>query len=386
MPLAWFLRFSKSFGSQFRHPNSTGAGAMASKQIKGRADKTDKASGRLLPRRNTLTRRSALKGGLWLGAGLTAGAFGIIGRATAAPVTMRFGSDSPIGAPHTKSALVLKELVEKGTAGRVEVTIFPDGQVGSNGPMTNSVKAGTLDAVVTDVTYLSTAVAEADVFNLPFLYTDTAQVLRFANGPVGARLKPKINEAFACEALGFATDGSRNLWNSRRPIRTPADIEGLKIGVQPSKIQRDTILAFGGIPTVVAFNALYTSLQTGLIDGSDKAFADMLELKIYQVTKYLTLTSHYSIVNVLIVSKKFMDKLSPQDQEVVRAAGKPAVDAQIDEILKGEKAAIALLQEKGVQIIAMENPKAFSAKMDSVYKDAADRIGADMIEQARNFS
>jgi len=331
------------------------------------------------------TRRSILKGGLALGAGLT-GVFGIIGRPSAAPITMRFGSDSPIGAAHTKSALVLKDLVESRTSGRVQVTVFPDGQLGSNGPMTNSVKAGTLDAVVTDVTYISTAVPEADVFNLPFLYTDTQQVLRFANSPVAARLTPKISDAFACEVLGFATDGSRNLWNGKHPIKTPADIAGLKMGVQPSKIQRDTILAFGGIPTVVAFNALYTALQTGLIDGSDKAFADMIELKFYQVTKFLTLTRHYSIVNVLIVSKKFMDKLTPEDREIVRAAGKPAVDAQIDEILKGETAALAFLQEKGLQVAQMENPKAFSEKMDTVYKEAADRIGADLIAQARSFT
>jgi TRAP-type transport system periplasmic protein len=331
-----------------------------------------------------ITRRHALKGGLALGAGLAP--FAIIGRASAAPITMRFGSDSPIGAAHTKSAVVLKEFVESHTSGRVEVTIFPDGQLGSNGPMTNSVKAGTLDAVVTDVTYISTAVPEADVFNLPFLYTDTLQVLRFAGSAVGNKLKPKISEAFACEVLGFATDGSRNLWNSKHPIKTPADITGLKMGVQPSKIQRDTILAFGGIPTVVAFNQLYTALQTGLIDGSDKAFADMIELKFYQVTKYLTLTSHYSIVNVLIVSKKFMDKLTPQDQEVVRAAGRPAVDAQVEEILTGEKAALAFLQEKGLQVFKMESPKAFSEKMEAVYKDAADRIGAELIAQARGFS
>ena len=331
-----------------------------------------------------VTRRHALKGGLALGVGLAP--FGIIGSASAAPITMRFGSDSPIGAAHTKSAVVLKNFVESHTSGRVEVTIFPDGQLGSNGPMTNSVKAGTLDAVVTDVTYISTAVPEADVFNLPFLYTDTLQVLRFAGSAVGDKLKPKISEAFACEVLGFATDGSRNLWNSKRPIKTPVDVTGLKIGVQPSKIQRDTILAFGGIPTVVAFNQLYTALQTGLIDGSDKAFADMIELKFYQVTKYLTLTSHFSIVNVLIVSKKFMDKLTPQDQDVVRAAGKPAVDAQVEEILTGEKAALAFLQEKGLQVFKMENPKAFAEKMEAVYKDAADRIGAELIEQARSFS
>jgi tripartite ATP-independent transporter DctP family solute receptor len=341
-----------------------------------------------IKQRNTrvISRRNTLKAALALGATFTGGSFGNIGRASAAPITLKFGSDSPIGAAHTKSAVVFKDLVERGTSGRVEVTIFPDGQLGSNGPMTNSVKAGTLDAVVTDVTYISTAVPEADVFNLPFLYTDTQQVLRFANGPMSQKLKPKIDGAFACEVLGFATDGSRNLWNSKRPIRTPANIEGLKWGVQPSKIQRDTILAFGGIPTVVPFDQLYSALQTGLVDGSDKAFADMIEIKFYQVTKYLTLTRHYSIVNVLIVSKKLMDKLTPEDREVVRAAGKPAVDAQVAEILSGEKTAIAFLQEKGIQIFEMEDPKAFSAKMEAVYKEAADRIGADILAQARNFS
>jgi TRAP-type transport system periplasmic protein len=330
------------------------------------------------------TRRTALKRGLALGTGLTA--FGIIGRAAAVPVTMRFGSDSPIGAPHTKSALVLKELVESRTSGRVQVTIFPDGQLGSNGPMTNSVKAGTLDAVVTSIANISVAVPEADVFNLPFLYKDTEQVLRFANGPVGARLKPKIDSAFACEVLGFATDGSRNLWNGKRPIRTPADVAGLKMGLGSSKIQRDTILAFGGIPTVVEVNALYTALQTGLVDGSDRTTSDMIALKLYQVTKYLAVTNHFSIVSVLIVSKKFMDKLSPEDKVTVRAAGQPAVDAQLDDVLTSEKTALAFLQEKGIQVFLVENRKAFADKMEAVYKEAADRIGVDLVEQARKFA
>ncbi len=331
-----------------------------------------------------LTRRRALAGGLALGAGL--GPFGIIGKASAAPVVMRFGSDSPMGSPHTKSALVLKDLVESRTSGRVQVTVFPDGQLGGNGLMTNSVKSGTLDAVVTSIAYISAAVPQADVFNLPFLYRDTDQVIRFANGPVGALLKPKIDAAFACEMLGYTSDGSRNLWNGKRPIRTPADVAGLKMAVAPSKIQRDTVLAFGGIPTVLELTALYTSLQTGLVDGSDKTSTDMLELKLYQVTKYLTLTNHFSIVSVLIVSKKFMDKLESRDQEIVRAAGQPAVDAQVQEVLKNEKTALAFMQEKGLQVFEMENPKAFSDKMEAVYKDASERIGADLIAQVRAFS
>jgi len=354
---------------------------MSSKQIKRQS-----GSKNVVPAR-AFTRRDTLKSGLAVGAGLTFGVFGIIGKASAAPVAMRFGSDSPMAAPHTKSALVFKELVESRTSGRVQITVFPDSQLGSNQAMTNAVKAGTLDGVVTDVSHLSSAVGELDVFNLPFLYKDTDHVLRFANSPVGARLKPKVDEAFGCEMLGFASDGSRNLWNGKRPIRTPADVSGLKFGVQASKIQRDTILAFGGIPTVVGLKDLYTALQTGLIDGSDKTMADILQVKLYQVTKYLTLTNHYSIVSALIVSKKFMDKLEPKDREIVRAAAKPAVQAQIDAILASEKDTINFLTQKGgMQVIPMENPKAFSGKLDSVYKEASARIGADLVNQARSFS
>ena len=335
----------------------------------------------------SVTRRHALKGGLAAGAGLAFGGFGIIGKASAAAITMRFGSDSPMAAPHTKSALVMKEFIEKETQGRVEVTVFPDSQLGNNMTMTNAVKAGTLDGVVTDVSHISTAVPETDIFNLPFVFKDANAVLGFANGPVGAKLKPKVEEAFGCELVGFSTDGSRNLWNGKRPIKTPADITGLKFGVQNSKIQRDTILAFGGIPTVVGFKDLYTALQTGLVDGSDKTMADIMQIKLYQVTKYLTLTNHYSIVSTMIVSKKFLEKLDKKDQEIVRAAAKPAVQAQTDDVIKSEKDTIAFLKDKGgLQVLELENPRAFSEKLDPVYKEASDRIGADLVNAARASS
>jgi TRAP-type C4-dicarboxylate transport system substrate-binding protein len=231
--------------------------------------------------RRLFTRRSTLKGGLALGAGLTVGTFGIIGRAAAAPITMRFGSDSPIGAPHTKSALVMKELVESRTSGRVQVTVFPDGQLGGNGAMTNAIKAGTIDAVVSAVSIISPAVPEIDVFSLPFLYQDAVEALRVANGPFGTKLTPKVNAAFECEVVGYTTDGVTELYTKARPVRKPEDIVGLKVGVSTSKIQRDTILAYGGIPTVLDITANYTSLQTGLINATNKSRPDVIELKLY---------------------------------------------------------------------------------------------------------
>jgi TRAP-type C4-dicarboxylate transport system substrate-binding protein len=336
--------------------------------------------------RRSFTRRNTLKGGLALGAGLTIGSFGIIGRASAAAVTMRFGSDSPLGAPHTKSALVMKELVESRTSGRVQVTVFPDGQLGGNGAMTNSIKAGTLDAVVTAVSLISPAVPEIDVFSLPFLYQDAVEALRVANGPFGAKLAPKVNAAFDCETVGFTTDGVTELYTKARLVKHPEDIAGLKVGCSTSKIQRDTILAFEGIPTVMDITASYTSLQTGLINATTKSRPDVIELKLYQVTKYLTLLNLYSMPNLLIVSKKFLDKLTPQDQEVVREAGLPACEAQKEAVLASQATSLGFLTDHGIQTVEIENLQAFRDKVSGVYKETGDRIGADIVAEARRLA
>jgi TRAP-type transport system periplasmic protein len=332
-----------------------------------------------------ITRRTAMKSALALGAGLAVTGFNIR-RASAAPIMLRFGSDSPINAPHTVSAVTLKKIIEDHTSGRVQITIFPDGQLGSNEAMSNAIKAGTLDGVVTDCAVLSTAVPEADVMNLPFLFRDTQHALQAANGSIGAKLKPKFEQAFGCEVLGYTTDGARNMWNSRRPIQTPDDVRGLKMRIQPSQIQQDTYTAFGAQPTPIAFSEVYTALQTGVVDGADHAPVDMVDLKMYQVTKYLTLTRHFSIIGVMVMAQKALSKLTPADQDVVRAAAKTASEAHVKAVLDSELAAIETLKTKGIKIFSMKDPKAFVAKVQPVYQTNAARIGTDLIDEARQFA
>jgi TRAP-type transport system periplasmic protein len=336
--------------------------------------------------RRPLTRRTTLKGGLALGTGLAVGTFAIIGKATAEPITMRFGSDSPIGAPHTKSALVMKELVEKGTAGRVQVTIFPDAQLGGSFAMANGIKSGTLDALVTAVSVIAPAVPEVDVFSLPFLYSDTVEALKVANGPFGAKLIPKMNEAFDAEVVGYTTDGTAEAYSKKRPIRTPSDMAGLKFSVSSSKIQRDTVLAFDAIPTIMNIAANFTSLQTGLVDSTIKNRPDVIELKMYQVLKYLTLAKFFSMPNMLFVSKKFLDKLTPQDRDVVRQAGRPSCEAQTKAIAEAEESALGFLTSHGIETVEVENLQAFRDKVSGVYKEAGDRIGADIVAEARKLA
>jgi tripartite ATP-independent transporter DctP family solute receptor len=332
---------------------------------------------------SSISRRDALKAAT-LGATAVAGGAFRIGRAKADTITMRVGSDSPVDAPHTLSAVRLKEGVEKFTDGRIKVEIFPNSQLGDNAAMSTSVKSGVLDAVMTDVANLAISVPSADVFNLPFLFKDTSQVLSAANGEIGERLKPRLESAFSCEVIGWATDGSRNMWNGKRPIRKPEDMQGLKMrGQSSSRILRDTYLALGAIPTPLAFAETYTGLQTGVLDGGDMPAIDMLEFKLYQVTKYLTLTRHFSIVGVFIVSKKFMGRLSPADQQVVRDSGKAGADAQVKAILAGEASAMDELKMRGMQVFEMEDRNAFVTKVKPVLAEATARVGADMMELAR---
>jgi tripartite ATP-independent transporter DctP family solute receptor len=307
---------------------------------------------RALVARN-VDRRKVLKSGLAFGAGLAAPA--IIGlREAAAATTLRFGSDSPLKAPHTVSATSFK-------ASR------PAHSTPSSPMSPMSARQ----------------VPAADVFSLPFLFKDTTHAIRAANGSVGGKLTGAIEQAYQFNVLGWATDGARNMWNSKRPIRTPGDLEGLKMRVQPSQIQRDTYSAFGALPTPISLSEVYTSLQSGVVDGADFSPVDMMQLKMYLVTKYLTLTRHFSIIGIMIISPSFMSKLSAADQEIVRAAGKSAADTQVQAVLSAEQQAVEDLKKKKLQVFDMEDPQAFVSKVETVYQDNADKIGKDLIDEAR---
>jgi tripartite ATP-independent transporter DctP family solute receptor len=330
-----------------------------------------------------VSRRDALKGAALGAAAMTSGVF-CLGSAKADTITMRVGSDSPIDAPHSLSVVRLKESVEKLTDGRIKVEIFPNSQLGDSTAMTTSVKSGTLDGVVTAASNLALSVPSADVLNLPFLFKDALQELHAANGEVGAKLKPRLEASFNCEVVGWATDGARNMWNGKRPIRKPEDLQGLKMrGAAASKILRDTYLALGAIPTPLAYSETYTGLQTGVLDGGDMPVIDMLEFKIYQVTKYLTLTRHFSPPVAFIVGKRFLGRLSPADQQIVRDSARIGADEHVKAVLAKEAAALEELKARGMQVFEMEDRNAFVAKVQSVLAEATARVGADMMDLAR---
>ncbi len=321
----------------------------------------------------SLSRRHLLKFGA---AASAVGPFAIGRGARAADaLVMRVGSDSPPGDQHTIALVKFKEIVEAKANGRISVKIFPSAQLGDNVAMNNLIKAGTLDANFTDVGVLSIGAPKVDVVSLPFLFESREAALRALYGELGNTLKPDIEKAFQAQVFGWGCDGMRSMWNGRRPIHSVADVKGLKMRVQASQVQEDTYTAMGALPTPIAFSELYTALQTRVVDGADVPVADLISLKFYQVTKYLTLTRHVPILDAFMVSSKFMAKLLPADADLVREAARTASDHQAKVDADEEAGTIADLKSKGIEIIESIDRAPFIEAVAPVYETAIKRFG-----------
>jgi tripartite ATP-independent transporter DctP family solute receptor len=340
---------------------------------------------------NRLSRRNALRLGV-LAAGSVA-TTGILARTrssrAAGPFEMKLGSDSPASNPITLAFEVMKKEVESKSEGRLKATIFPDAQLGDETAMTNGLKIGSVDALWGSTGVQSASVPELGLFDLFFLFRDLDHMLRFANSPAGATFKAKIEAAVGGEVLGWGTAGTRNMWNSKRPIKTVQDLKGLKMRVQASRIQQEQYAALGALPTPIAFPEVYTALQTGVVDGGDIGVADMLSVRLYEVTKYMTLTRHFFINGPLLFSKRFIQQLGKQDQEIVREAGRKAVAADIQLNNEQEVSGIEHMKAKGLQVFEMDKQSRdeLARLVEPIHaKHAAEFGGAALLKQIRDMA
>lgn len=300
------------------------------------------------------------------------------------PLTMKLGHDSPIDFPYQPAAEWFKKELESKSNGRIKVQIFPDAQLGDESAMLNGLSIGSVDAMYLSTAPISESVKEIDLFSLPFLFKDVDQALRVANGPVGKSLEAKMAPALKAQTIGWASVGERDMWNSKRPIKTVADLKGLKMRVQQSAIQKDTYAALGAQATPMSFSELFTALQTGVVDGADNGPLDIEASKFYQVTKYLSLTRHFILLTPMLVSDKFLAQVSPQDKALILDLGKQSLQIVTDEAKKQNETALTKLKTQGLQIFEISDAdrQQLVSLVKPVYSSNADRVGGmNLIEQ-----
>ena len=281
------------------------------------------------------------------------------------PVKLTLGHGAAPGNPRHEAALLFAERVKAKTAGRIEVQVAHSAQLGDDAAMVTALRSGTLDMSANSQGAMANVVPEYAALGLPFLFPDIQKAWQLLDGPIGEDLA-KRTAAKGMVVLGYWDNGIRHITNSKRPIKVPADVKGLKIRTPPDTMTVDIMQALGADTQQIKFAELYVALQQGVVDGQENPLANVASAKLYEVQKYLSLTGHKYEATPFVISKRSWERLSPADQKVFTEAAAEATQLQRKLSKEADDKLAAELKSKGVQVDAVDR-KAFVEATRSVY-------------------
>ena len=216
--------------------------------------------------------------------------------------------------------------VEERTDGRIQVRILPNGQLGSENENMEQLMAGVISMTKVSAPGLATYNESYHTFGLPYIFDDTQDFYHVMDSePMQEFFLSSADDGFV--TITYYTSGARSFYTVNKPIRTPADLKGLKIRVQDMKSQTDMMNYLGGIPVAMSYGDVYTSLQTGIIDGTENNETALTTGKHGEVCKVYSVDQHAMIPDVLIMSEKEWKQISPEDQEIILEAAHNSTEA-----------------------------------------------------------
>ena len=270
------------------------------------------------------------------------------------------------------------------TAGRVEVKVFPNSQLGTETAMIEGLQLGTVEMGLIGGASFQNIEPKLGLEGLPYAFSDHQHAYRVFDGEAGTRLFGLL-ERKGVKGLAWWENGFRNMTNSKRAITVPDDLKGLKIRVTPDKIRLDTFKSLGALPVPMAFAELYSALQQGAVDGQENPLAIIFSSNFFEVQKYVSLTNHVWSSATLVMAKGVWDKISPADQQVVQKAAFAWRDKQRKMVQESSDDFLAKLKAKGMQANTPDNAL-FVKAVAPVWKQYEDVFGKeffDLIEKAR---
>ncbi len=233
----------------------------------------------------------------------------------------------PLGYPTVEAIVRMGAKLEKATAGRLSIQMFPSMQLGGEKEMIEQAQVGALQIARISVGPMGPIVDELNVFNLPFVFRDEQHMRKVIDGPIGQELLDKVTQdpRSRLVVLGWMDAGTRNVY-SDKPVTKPTDLKGMKIRMMGNPIFVETMNAMGGNGIAMGFNELYQALQTGVVDGAENNEPTLLAQNHYQTAKgkVYSLTGHLIIPEIFVFSKVSWDKLSKADQSLIRKYSREA--------------------------------------------------------------
>ncbi|GAA4705759.1 TRAP transporter substrate-binding protein [Brevibacillus fulvus] len=286
--------------------------------------------------------------------------------------TFKLGHE--VQAAHIKNQVAekFKEELNKRSAGRMQVDIFPAAQLGKEKEMVQQVETGTLDFAIISNGYMSSRSESLNGWFLPFLFPDLKSAAEARKGEAAQQMLKELDSQ-GIVGMDYFFAGNRHILLRSGLVTTPDDLNGKKIRIPSSPLFEEFWKGVGAGPTPIPLPEVYTSLQTGVIDGVDIDLDALLSQKFYEIAKDLTLTSHMTFPEVVMASKSSFEKLSPEDQQIVREAMTAAVDWGIEEAIKLESSRIEEIKKNGVNVAVFANKAMLQPLIDQMYKEYSEK-------------
>jgi TRAP-type transport system periplasmic protein len=287
-------------------------------------------------------------------------------------------------ADHSSSVAMqqFKKEVDTASKGALIIEVFDNQQLGGAQENVTQTRAGTIDMMWVGMAFLSRTVPELEAVSLPFMFPSREVAYKVMDGPAVDLIEDKMaSKGFV--SLGFMELGLRQVTNSQKPVRTMADLKGMKIRMQPIETHLATFKALGANPLPMDIKEVYSALEQKVIDGQDNPFSLILASRFYEVQKHVSNTGHFFDFIAVAANKKKFDALTPDKQKIIRAAMTNAIAWQRSIAAKADTDALAELQKKGMTYTEMPASERALMKQTTshVVDDVKKRLGAAFVEQ-----
>jgi tripartite ATP-independent transporter DctP family solute receptor len=296
------------------------------------------------------------------------------------PLVLKFGHVLAPDHPYQLGAEKFKEILESTAPEPVKVEIYHSSQLGSERDLTEGLQLGSVDLAIAPGT-IGSFEPMMKVLDLPYIFRDREHAYKVLDGEIGAELAAALPEK-SLRLLAYWENGFRHITNSKRPIVTPSDLEGIKIRVPENATYVDTFNTWKANVVTMAFGELYTALQQKTVDGQENPLALIATNKFYETQKYLSLSGHFYGPAQLLISEITWQKLSPEMQEAVQKAAIEARDYERQLLQDREAEYLQQLKDAGMEVNEVDMD-AFMESVKPVWEKYRAEFG-DIIDQIQN--
>jgi len=303
-------------------------------------------------------------------------------------VTIKIGHVEPEERSTHQALLEFKKEVEEKSNGSIKIEIYPNGALGGDVQLTESVAMGTLGAALPATSVLTTYSSEFGLLDMPYLFSSSENAFKAMDGELGQYYDAKLEEV-GIKNLGYPFNGVRSLTNSVRPVHEPADLKGMKVRVMESPVFIDFFETLGANATPMSFNELFTALQQKTVEAQENPPSLIFANKFYEVQKYLSLTEHVNNFLAFIMNKNLFDSLTSEQQEIILTAAKNFVNLQRKMELEDSNKYVELLASEGgmeVNEVTPENKQKFREALEPMYQKYRNQFSQELFDMAEKYN